>query len=146
MAVTSRDRRAHSLLFKILRPIRSTRSIPAVAEPGSAGSVEQLGEFVDVTDADHYVQQFKICLVGPVGRSLDPPFRLLRQRSMPTIPHHAPRRWVKRVIPILDMLRKRVAVWMSSSGERDTQYGNRRPTFVRWKYYLCNAFIIHTRD
>ena len=48
----------------------------AVAEPGSAGAVEQLGEFADVTDADHYVQVIQIC---PVGRSLDPPFRLLAQ-------------------------------------------------------------------
>ena len=47
MAVTSRDRRSqvHSLLFKDTSsyPILPDRS-PAVAEPGSAGSVEQFGD------------------------------------------------------------------------------------------------------
>ena len=117
----------------------------AVAEPGSAGAVEQLGEFADVTDADHYVQVIQIC---PVGRSLDPPFRLLGQCSMPTCSSRYARGWVKRVIPILDMLRKRGVVWrlLPVVRERHSTGIVRLTLFVMWKYYLCNDFIIHTRD
>ena len=46
----------------------------AVAEPGSAGAVEQLGEFADVTDADHYVQvnKFKFARSdGPLTHHFD---------------------------------------------------------------------------